>query len=111
LEKRQEQRRKMFMSKGTRVMKTGMEIFVNDQSVSFDAADGGAGYQEEKKLLGFQMAYMECVCAEVMLRTDEDKEEDGAITAELLDTLSLEEKKDLKRHLVARLEASAACRD
>lgn len=110
-EKRQEQRRKMFMSESTRVMKTGMESIVNDQSVSFDAANGGAGYQEKKKLLGFQIAYMERVYAEVMLRTDEDKEEDGAITAELLDTLSLEEKKDFKRHLVARLEASAACRD
>jgi hypothetical protein len=99
------------MSEGTRVMKTGMESVVNHQSVSFDAADGGSGYQEERKLLGFQMAYMERVCIEVMRRTDEDKEEDGAITAELLDTLSLEEKKYLKRHLVARLEASAACRD
>jgi hypothetical protein len=83
-------------------MKTGAE---GDQSAAFNIAGG----QEEGKLLGFQMAYMERVCAEVKRRAKEEEEE-GSISMEMLDMLSLEEKKALREHLVARLQNGTAAR-
>jgi hypothetical protein len=105
LEKRQEERRNMFMPEGVKAMKTGAENVEGDKSASFAATSGKNGGQSEGQLLGFQMAYMERVCAEVKRRADEEKEEE--ITKEMLDTLSSEEKKALRLHLVARLKDAA----
>jgi len=101
LEKRQEERRNMFMPEGIQASKTGAE---SDQSAAYPT-----GGQEDGKLLGFQMAYMERVCAEVKRRTKEE-EEKGSISLEMLDTLSLDEKKALREHLVARLQNGTAAR-
>ncbi|KAF2833033.1 hypothetical protein CC86DRAFT_399688 [Ophiobolus disseminans] len=113
LEKRQEQRRNMFMPNGVKAMKTGAGNLVSDQSAAYAAAHeanciAAASEQEEGKLLGFQMAYMERVCAEVKRRADEKEDKQGEISLEMLETLSIEEKKALREHLVARLQSASA---
>jgi hypothetical protein len=107
LEKRQEERRNMFMPHGVKAMKTGVDNVTGDQSAAYSEADG-EGHGQGGKLLGFQMAYMERVCAEVKRRDAEKEDEDGEISPAMLDTLSLEEKKALRKHLVTRLESSTA---
>lgn len=54
---------------------------------------------------------MERICAEVKRRDEEKKKEaelekDEVITKEMINTLSLEEKKELKKCLLARLQTS-----
>jgi hypothetical protein len=108
LAKRQEERRNMFMPKGAKAIKTGTENLEGDGSASFAATSGNKGNRSEGQLLGFQMAYMERVCAEVKRRAGEKKEEE--ISKEMLDTLSSVEKKALRMHLVARLKDGAEWR-
>jgi hypothetical protein len=93
LAKKQEERRSLLMgSKGMEALKTGR---VEDGSAAY------AGAVEEERLLGFKMALMERVRAEV-----KKEEPDVEISAEMLATLSLEEKSALRAHLVSRLERS-----
>jgi hypothetical protein len=94
LEKRQEERRNLFLKeKKMEALKTDNAEDVSAASRSTVAAGG------EEKLLGFKMALMERECAEV-----KPDEEQTAITAEMLATLTPEEKKALRKHLVTRLE-------
>ncbi|CAG5157159.1 uncharacterized protein ALTATR162_LOCUS4951 [Alternaria atra] len=94
LEKRQEERRNLFLNeKGMTALRTPK---IEDMSAASRERGGKDG---EEKLLGFKMALMERECVEV--KRDEDEE---AITVEMLATLSLEEKKALRKHLVRRLE-------
>jgi hypothetical protein len=118
LEKRQEERRNLFMPKGMRAMRTGPENKAGDQSASFPASNGEK--KEEGHLLGFQMAYMERVCAEVKREADEKKEaeteakaeaEDCQISPEMMATLTNDERKELKKLLSARAEAKSGRKD
>jgi hypothetical protein len=92
LEIQKEERRNLFLAdKGMVALKT---------DIPGDASASVAGQAEgEERLLGFKMAYMERVCAEVK----REGESEGDITKEMLETLTLEEKKALRAHLVARL--------
>ncbi|KAH7080525.1 hypothetical protein BKA63DRAFT_600848 [Paraphoma chrysanthemicola] len=118
LGKRQEERRNMFMPQGMKAMRTGEHNLPGDQSASFTNgnATGDGSTQGQGELLGWKMAYMERVCAEVKRRADEKEEikegggrdSDDEITPELLNTLNKEERKDLRKHLVARLQKAAA---
>jgi hypothetical protein len=100
LSKRQEERRNMFMPKGMSTMKTEVE---GDQPASFAEGKG----EKQEQLLGFKMAFMERVIAEMKIAEEEKKkkkeEEGDEITPELLGTLSTEEKKMLRKHLLKRL--------
>ncbi|KAF1830271.1 hypothetical protein BDW02DRAFT_650776 [Decorospora gaudefroyi] len=94
LEARKEERRNLFLGrKGMAALKTGV------------LGDASAGCVEAgEKLFGFRMAFLERVCSLVREHEmDEDGEEEEGITREMLRTLSLEEKKALRAHLVARL--------
>jgi hypothetical protein len=105
LDRRQEERRNLFMQTDVSAMRTGPENVVGDAT--------RAGGQGEGALLGFQMAYMERVCMEVKRReaekgqdVDEEKieeEDEVYFSKEMLDTLSKTEKKELRSCLVARL--------
>ncbi|KAF1841065.1 uncharacterized protein K460DRAFT_359601 [Cucurbitaria berberidis CBS 394.84] len=111
LEKRMEERRNLFLPVGMEAMRTGPSNAVGDGSAAYPAVNGGhhgggsgsMSGEGEGRLLGYQMAVMERVCAEVQ-RRDED-EEDDEISREMLATLSLAEKRALREHLVGRLEA------
>ncbi|KAI4947735.1 hypothetical protein J4E91_006557 [Alternaria rosae] len=93
LEKRQEERRNLLLeNKKMKALKTDS---VEDMSL---ASRDSAGVDGEEKLLGYKMALMERTCAEV--KPDEDAE---AITAEMLETLSKEEKKAIRKLLITRL--------
>ncbi|KAI4929183.1 hypothetical protein J4E86_011763 [Alternaria arbusti] len=101
LEKRQEERRNLFLKeKKMEALKTDV---VGDMS-AHAASRGGVGVEGEgeEKLLGYKMALMERVCAEV--KTDGEEE---AITGEMLATLSKEEKKAIRKLLVGRMERMA----
>ena len=105
LEKRQEERRNLFLKeKRMEALKTDV---VGDMSAS-SASRGGIekegkeGKEGKEKLLGYKMALMERVCAEV--KPDGDEE---AITGEMLATLSKEEKKAIRKLLVGRMERKA----
>jgi hypothetical protein len=94
LEKRQEERRNLFLKEKK------MEALKTDNAEDVSAASRGTvAAGGEAKLLGFKMALMERECAEV-----KPDEEQTAITAEMLATLTPEEKKTLRKHLVTRLE-------
>ncbi|KAI8936431.1 hypothetical protein NX059_006839 [Plenodomus lindquistii] len=111
LEQRQEERRNMFLAQGMTAMRTGPGNISSDGSASFptcnqtsrDRSNGGEG---AGRLLGFQMALMERVCAEVQRggRDGDEGEAADEITAGMLDTLSIAEKLALKQHLVTRLQ-------
>ncbi|KAG9387433.1 hypothetical protein A1F94_000325 [Pyrenophora tritici-repentis] len=99
LEKRQEERRALLLKDRdmlplTTTRKEDMSAAMREL---FETAgvDGG-----ERKLLGFVMALMERVCAEVK----DGEGHEGGISADMLATLSLEEKKELRKHLVGRLQ-------
>ncbi|KAI4614811.1 hypothetical protein J4E80_006315 [Alternaria sp. BMP 0032] len=97
LEKRQEERRNLFLKeKKMEALKTDV---VGDMSA---ASRGGIKVEGEgeEKLLGYKMALMERVCAEVK----PDGEEEEAITVEMLATLSKEEKKAIRKLLIGRME-------
>ncbi|KAI4646109.1 uncharacterized protein J4E79_010618 [Alternaria viburni] len=97
LEKRQEERRNLFLEeKKMEALKTD-----NTEDMSLASRDR-AGVDGEEKLLGYKMALMERVCAEV--KPDEDEE---AITGEMLATLSKEENKAIRKLLVGRMERMA----
>jgi len=97
LEKRQEERRNLFLrEKKMEALKTD-----NTEDMSL-ASRGTPGVDGEEKLLGYKMALMERVCAEV--KPDGDEE---AITGEMLATLSKEEKKAIRKLLVGRMERMA----
>ncbi|KAF2032021.1 hypothetical protein EK21DRAFT_87628 [Setomelanomma holmii] len=109
LEKRQEERRNMFMPQGMKAMRTGDENLAGDDSAAFTNGNhsNGDAAQVQGSLFGWKMAYMERVCAETKRRAAEKKEsetDDDEITPNMLATLSKDEKKDLRKHLVARLE-------
>ncbi|KAH7414137.1 hypothetical protein DE146DRAFT_750308 [Phaeosphaeria sp. MPI-PUGE-AT-0046c] len=107
LEKRQEGRRNMFMPTAMRAMHTGADNIADDQSAAFpvDSED------DEGHLLGFKMAYMERICAEVKRLNDGKREaeveKEAEITTEMINTMSPNEKKELKKYLLARLNATA----
>jgi hypothetical protein len=108
-DKRQEERRNMFMPQGMKAMRSYAEAVADGQSAEF----GQDETQGEGKLLGHQLAFMERVCAEVKRKKDEkeaqaDEEE---ITPEMLSTLSKDEKKVLRQHLVDRLQNSPGERE
>jgi hypothetical protein len=93
LEKKKEERRNLFLGKrGMVALKTDKAR--DASAVNWGEVDGNG----EGRLLGFKMALMERVCVEV-----ERDEEEVVITIEMLATLSLEEKKALRAHLIARL--------
>ncbi|KAI4660228.1 uncharacterized protein J4E78_004929 [Alternaria triticimaculans] len=99
LEKRQVERRNLFLrEKKMEALKTDV---VGDMSAA-TAGRGGVGVEGEEKLLGYKMALMERVCAEV--KPDGEEE---AITGEMLATLSKEEKKAIRKLLVGRMERKA----
>ncbi|KAI4606653.1 hypothetical protein J4E83_010025 [Alternaria metachromatica] len=100
LEKRQEERRNLFLrEKKMEALKTDV---VGDMSAAASRGDKGVEGEGEEKLLGYKMALMERVCAEV--KPDGEEE---AITAEMLATLSKEEKKAIRKLLVGRMERMA----
>ncbi|KAI4907642.1 uncharacterized protein J4E92_011044 [Alternaria infectoria] len=97
LEKRQEERRNLFLrEKKMQALKTDS---TEDMSL---ASRGTPGVDGEEKLLGYKMALMERVCAEVKPNGEEE-----AITVEMLATLSKEEKKAIRKLLVGRMERMA----
>ncbi|KAI4917416.1 hypothetical protein J4E85_009935 [Alternaria conjuncta] len=99
LEKRQEERRNLFLrEKKMEALKTDV---VEDMSAASRSGIEVKGEGEEK-LLGYKMALMERVCAEV--KPDGEEE---AITGEMLATLSKEEKKAIRKLLVGRMERMA----
>jgi len=99
LEKRQEERRNLFLREKK------MEALKTDNTEDMSLASRGGIKVEgkgEEKLLGYKMALMERVCAEV--KPDGEEE---AITVEMLATLSKEEKKAIRKLLVGRMERKA----
>jgi len=100
LEKRQEERRNLF------IKEKKMEALKTDVAGDMSAAASRGGIkvegEGEEKLLGYKMALMERVCAEVKPDGEED-----AITGEMLATLSKEEKKAIRKLLVGRMERMA----
>ncbi|KAL5114651.1 hypothetical protein ACEQ8H_007444 [Pleosporales sp. CAS-2024a] len=100
LDKRQEERRNMFMPGGMRAMRTGAENMQGDESASYH--DQGGKRPRQGALLGFHMAFMERVGAEVERRNDEH--EGDEITKEMLAVLTKDEKKVLRQYLVDRLK-------
>jgi hypothetical protein len=104
-DKKQEERRNLFMPEGMKAMRTCAETVAGGQ----DAAFGQGETLDEGKLLGHQMAFMERVCAEVKRKRDgkEAQVDEEEITPEMLATLSKDEKKVLKQHLMRRLQATA----
>ncbi|OAK94402.1 hypothetical protein IQ06DRAFT_382097 [Phaeosphaeriaceae sp. SRC1lsM3a] len=110
-EKRQGARRNMFMPTGVQAMRTRGDNVFDDQSAAFqpDNAD------DEGHLLGFKMAYMERLCAEVKRRDNEKKkaevEKDTEITMEMIGTLNLKEKKQLREYLLERLNPAIGKKD
>ncbi|KAG9186796.1 hypothetical protein G6011_09904 [Alternaria panax] len=95
-EKRKEERRNLFLNgRGMLALKTDQVGDMSADSRQKGVVDG------EEKMLGYQMATMERVCAEV--KRDEG---DAIITADMLATLNLDEKKALRKHLLGRLERS-----
>ncbi|KAI4912935.1 hypothetical protein J4E90_006343 [Alternaria incomplexa] len=99
LEKRQEERRNLFLREKK------MEALKTDKTEDMSAASRGGIKVEgegEEKLLGYKMAFMERVCAEV-----KPEEDEAAITGEMLATLSKEEKKAIRKLLVGRMERMA----
>ncbi|KAI4708225.1 hypothetical protein J4E89_006847 [Alternaria sp. Ai002NY15] len=100
LEKRQEERRNLFLREKKMVaLKTDV---VGDMSAAAGRGGTEVEGEGEEKLLGYKMALMERVCAEV--KPDGDEE---AITGEMLATLSKEEKKAIRKLLVGRMERRA----
>lgn len=105
LNKRQEERRNMFMPEG---MKAARMPPPRDE-FGFPTCEEG-----EEKVLRFHEAFMERVCAEVKRNHDEKRaaelramaarDDGGEVTAEMLATLSSEEKAALKIVLGARVE-------
>lgn len=92
-ENKKEERRNLFLNlKGMTALKTDKAEDMSADSREREVRGG------EEKLLGYQMATMERVCAEV-----KHGEGDAIISAEMLSTLSLDEKKALRRHLLGRL--------
>lgn len=103
LDKRQEERRNMFMPPGMTAMRTGVENPGGDQSAAF-----GQGGEREGKLLGFKQAYMERICAEVQIQKNKkEAQEDEEITKEMLAMLKKDEKKVLRQCLADRLKDAA----
>jgi hypothetical protein len=109
LSKRQEERRNMFMPRRMTAMKTDV---ADAQSAVF-SQDQSEEQGEKQELLGFKMAFMERIIAEMKIAKEEKKkqEEGDEITSELLGTLSMEEKKMLRKHLVDRLSEAAEKRE
>jgi hypothetical protein len=110
LSKRQEERRNMFMPQDMTAMKTDV---AEDQSAAF-SQNQGEEKGEKQALLGFKMAFMERIIAEVKIAKEEkEKQEEGGdeITPELLGMLSREEKKMLRKHLVDRVSDAAEKRE
>jgi hypothetical protein len=110
LSKRQEERRNMFMPQDMTAMKTDV---AEDQSAAF-SQNQGEEKGEKQALLGFKMAFMERIIAEVKIAKEEkEKQEERGdeITPELLGMLSREEKKMLRKHLVDRLSDAAEKRE
>ncbi|KAI4638066.1 hypothetical protein J4E93_010534 [Alternaria ventricosa] len=100
LEKRQEERRNLFLrEKKMEALKTDV---VGDMSAAASRGGMKVEGEGEEKLLGYKMALMERVCAEV--KPDGEEE---AITVEMLATLSKEEKKAIRKLLVGRMERMA----
>ncbi|KAB2101663.1 hypothetical protein AG0111_0g10612 [Alternaria gaisen] len=92
-ENKKEERRNLNLNlKGMTALKTDK---VEDMSADSRERDAGGG---KEKLLGYQMATMERVCAEV-----KHVEDDAIMTADMLATLNLDEKKALRKHLLGRL--------
>lgn len=107
LDKRQEERRNMFMPPGMTAMRTGVENPGGDQSAAF-----GQGGEREGKLLGFKQAYMERICAEVQIQKNKNEaQEDEEITKEMLAMLKKDEKKVLRQYLADRLKDAAERRE
>ncbi|CBX92635.1 hypothetical protein IAQ61_005985 [Plenodomus lingam] len=114
LEKRQEERRNMFLPPGMTAMRTGPGNIPSDgfaargppNQDAEGVGNGGNSAEGPGRFLGSQMAYMERVCAEVK-RPDQGEGEVGEgvdkITADMLNMLSAEEKSALREHLVGRL--------
>jgi hypothetical protein len=101
----------MFMPQGMSAMKTGV---VGDQSAAFSHDQSGEQGEKQEQLLGFKMAYIERIIAEMKIAKEEKErkeEEEDEITPELLGTLSAEEKKMLRKHLVDRLSEGAERRE
>ncbi|CAN9170939.1 unnamed protein product, partial [Alternaria alternata] len=93
-ENKKEERRNLFLNlKDMTALKTDKAEDMSADSGERDARGG------EEKLLGYQMATMERVCAEV-----KHGEGDAIVTAEMLATLNLDEKKALRKHLLGRLD-------
>jgi hypothetical protein len=105
------------MPQGMRAMRTGDDNLLGDQSAwstNGNASGSGGAPQGQGSLLGFKMAYMERVSAEVKRReaekeeADDDDDDDVEITPEMLAMLTKEEKKGLRKFLVARLEQASS---
>lgn len=129
LEKRQTERRNLFLPVGMTAMRTGQANMVTDGSVAHVTAFevslnhyGSLGNQKEGRLLGWRMAFMERVCAETRIKDGLNKADEGDMSKggreSLLwsktshtpaqtgrsPTLTMAEKKELRKKLVARIE-------
>ncbi|KAF2796250.1 hypothetical protein K505DRAFT_166497 [Melanomma pulvis-pyrius CBS 109.77] len=75
LDKRLEERRNLFMPEGMMAMRTGVGCVAGDGFGEVPQKDGdGSGMGEKGKLLGWRMATMEKIGAEVIKGTNERKE-------------------------------------
>jgi hypothetical protein len=100
LDKRQEERRNMFMPDDMRAMRTGVENVGGDGSAAFGAGEG--------QLFGWKMAFMERIGAEMQRRKEEEEGEE--ITKDMLATLNKEEKMALRQYLTGRLKDATEAR-
>ncbi|KAH7388696.1 hypothetical protein BKA66DRAFT_460537 [Pyrenochaeta sp. MPI-SDFR-AT-0127] len=105
-----EERRNLFMPRGVTAMRMALHNKSENESLDDRMANGDAiggsesGSHGDKHLLGFELAAMERICAEVTRR---DEQGDDEITSEMLATLSLAERRVLREHLVGRLDGGA----
>lgn len=129
LEKRQEERRNLFLPAGIIAMRTGQMNVVSDGSVAYpvtpefsSSCDGSLGDQKEGKLLGWRMALMERVCAETKIKDETKEAEESNISkgkckprfwfelsyphtqTKVKSTLTTAEKDELRKKLVACVE-------
>lgn len=100
----QEERRNMFLPNGMVALRTD---YIEDGSLSYSVVDGGTTRKgsDAGPLLGYHMAWMERICAEIQHGRQRDFDAMEHVAAEMVASLGRAEKRALREHVVARLRS------